>query len=348
MQDLVIYTDNNIKIIPTFQNEELRVATERIVEFIRGAGINYFKIAVQLKLIKDLELYKDDGFDSVYNYAERVFGYSRTSVVRMIKTANLYLSQDGSSTIFLKEGKDFGISQLRELLSLPKSEVIDLVEEGKITPEMTKDQIREAVKAKKSKENDKEKSDNSSTVESDNSLSSETPFQAAQNAPESLSNSSKVSEYQNSSEKPVEGSRTSQNSLSEGSYQPISRSDIDFMIARLAGDEESKEEEYPSAPYEFNFFNCKSERSESKKVDDIELDELVYDSDRTVSKELKDCFELLKKEVKRLNHFRHLESAQLNEEIRELKEENKRLREENYRLLHPAPKKRGRPRKNQD
>lgn len=342
MQDLVIYTDNNVKVIPTFQNEELRVATEKIVEFIRGAGINYFKIAVQLKLVKDLELYKEDGFESVYDYAERVFGYSKTSVVRMIKTANLYLSQDGSSTIFLKEGKDFGISQLRELLSLPKSEVIDLVEEGKITPEMTKDQIREAVKAKKSKVIDiseEEKSDNSSTVESDN-LSAETPLQAAQIALESTSDSLVVSNYQT----PSEGSRMSQNSLSDNSYQPISNSDIDFMIGLL-----NEEEEYPSVPYELRFYNCKKEYSESKRLEEIELDELVYsDIVGRLPKELKDYIELAKKEIKRLNHFRTIESEQLNEEIRKLKEEISRLKEENYKLLHLEKRKRGRPRKVQD
>lgn len=352
MSELVVFTDDNMRVIPSFHNEELRVATERIVEFIRGAGINYFKIAVQLKLIKDLELYKEDGFVSVYDYAERVFGYSRTSVVRMIKTANLYLEKDGSSTIFLKEGKDFGISQLRELLSLPKSEVIDLVEEGKITPEMTKDQIREAVKAKKSKvidiseeendendENVEEKSDNildSSISSSVDNLSVETPLQAAQNALGSLSNSS---------EKPVE-----ENSSSYSGEHELKSSDIDFMIARLNGDEESKEEEYSSAPYEFYFFNCKKECSESKRVEDIGLDELVYsDILGRFPKELRDYIELTKKEICRLNYFRTIESVrmeELEEEVKRLKEDNTRLAEENYKLLHPVRRKRGRPRKN--
>lgn len=296
-------------------------------------------------------MYKEDGFGSVYDYAERVFGYSRTSVVRMIKTANLYLEKDGSSTIFLKEGKDFGISQLRELLSLPKSEVIDLVEEGKITPEMTKDQIREAVKAKKSKvidiseeendENVEEKSDNildSSISSSVDNLSAKTPSETSQDALESISNSSGVSNYQSTSQSLSTGLQSDFDSSSSSEHE-LRDSDIDFMISRLNG--ESKEE-YPPAPYKFNFFNCRKECSESKRLEEIELDELVYDSDRTVSKELKDCFELLKKEVKRLNYFRHLESAR----VEELSREVERLREENFKLLHPAPKRRGRPRKN--
>ena len=151
MSDLVVYTEDNVRVIPSFKNEELRVATERIVEFIRGAGINYFKIAAELKWVKGLELYKEDGFSSVYDYAEKVFGYSKSSVVRMIKIAEEYLLEDGSSSVFVGEKKDFSISQLRELLSLPRGDVVDLVQEGQITPDMTKDQIRLVVRARKSK-----------------------------------------------------------------------------------------------------------------------------------------------------------------------------------------------------
>lgn len=365
--------------VPTFQNEELNKATREIFEYDKNIRLNYFKIADAFRWIKGLELYKDDGFKSVSEYAGQVFGYEKSTVSRMIKIAEEYLMEDGSSTVFVQEGKDFSISQLREVLVLPRGEVVDLVQEGQITPDMTKDEIRAVVKAKKnqksSNQNDisvkeenivinqscasatqenkgisslehelkcSEESISSSVYQehelkqSDN-LSSETSSHTAQNALESLSNSSVVLDTS-------EGSRTSQNSLSDSSgYQPISNNDIDFMIAQLAGDEESKEE-YPLVSYEFIFFNCRKEVSELKRVDSVELDELVYsDVLGKLPSELKDCFELLRKEIKRLNHFRHLESARMEELIREIE----RLKEENFKLLHPVKRGRGRPRKNQ-
>lgn len=366
--------------VPTFQNEELNKATREIFEYDKNIRLNYFKIADAFRWIKGLELYKDDGFKSVSEYAGQVFGYEKSTVSRMIKIAEEYLMEDGSSTVFVQEGKDFSISQLREVLVLPRGEVVDLVQEGQITPDMTKDEIRAVVKAKKnqksSNQNDisvkeenivinqscasatqenkgisslehelkcSEESISSSVYQehelkqSDN-LSSETSSHTAQNALESLSNSSVVLDTS-------EGSRTSQNSLSDSSgYQPISNNDIDFMIAQLAGDEESKEE-YPLVSYEFIFFNCRKEVSELKRVDSVELDELVYsDVLGKLPSELKDCFELLRKEIKRLNHFRHLESARMEELIREIE----RLKEENFKLLHPVKRGRGRPRKVQE
>lgn len=124
----------------------------------------------------------------------------------------------------------------------------------------------------------------SSSVSSEESISSsqeehelkQIPSQTAQNDLESTSDSSKVSEYQKTSGTPSEGFRIAENSLSDSSYQPISNSDIDYMIARLNDEEGESKEEYPSAPYELRFYNCKKEHSESKRVEDVELDELVY------------------------------------------------------------------------
>lgn len=391
MSDLVVYTEDNVRVIPSFKSEELRVATERIVEFIRGAGINYFKIAAELKWVKGQELYKEDGFSSVYDYAEKVFGYSKSSVVRMIKIAEEYLLEDGSSSVFVGEKKDFSISQLRELLSLPRGDVVDLVQEGQITPDMTKDQIRSVVKAKKSKtidiseeENEgnkdicasapEEKSDNNSASESeDNQEYVQATVQSASSSSVISSDTSILESIPSDIDKstlailmsstpsssvsgdPSTAPRMPQESLSEGSgisttlspettfvaARELKSSEIDFLINRI-NEEYSEEEEYPTTSYSYSYFNLSTEQRETKKVEEIEIRDLVM-SDRGISTELKDCFELLKKEIRRLNHFRTIESKRLEELEREIA----RLKEENYRLAHPVKKGRGRPRKNQ-
>lgn len=406
MSDLVVYTEDNVRVIPSFKNEELRVATEKIVEFIRGAGINYFKIAAELKWVKGLELYKEDGFSSVYDYAEKVFGYSKSSVVRMIKIAEEYLLEDGSSSVFVGEKKDFSISQLRELLSLPRGDVVDLVQEGQITPDMTKDQIRSVIKAKKSKTIDiseeengdnkdicasapEEKSDNNSVSESEDNqeqvqdtiqlyissssvISSDTsilesipsnidkstlailmsstssssvsgdPSTAPRMPQESLSSLSGISTTP-SNETALVGACSSISSSVQGEHEfkhELKASEIDFLINRI--NEESSEEEYPTTSYSYSYFNLSTEQRETKKVEEIEIRDLVM-SDRGISTEVKDCFELLKKEIKRLKHFSRVESKRLEEQEKEIA----RLKEENYRLSHPVKRGRGRPRKNQ-
>ena len=373
MSNVIVVNNSQV---PTFQNEELNKATKAILEYDKNIRMNYFKIADALRWVKGLELYKEDGFKSVSEYASQVFGYEKSTVSRMIKIAEDYLLEDGSSTVFVQEGKDFSISQLREVLALPRGDVVDLVQEGQITPDMTKDQIRAVVKAKK---NEKENSDivveeednginqscasatgekldnnsdsesnkdnfsvqsNSSFVREEQELKSETPSQNAQEAPESTENSLGYSDTQEQ-EIALESTENS------SGYKTISNNDIDFMISHLNEEEEEEEEEYPSALCELNFFNCKKECSETKKLEEIELDELVYsDIIERLPKELKDYIELAKKEIRRLNHFRTIEFARMDEENRKLKEEISRLNEEVVRLT-PIKRRRGRPRKNQ-
>lgn len=112
----------------------------------------------------------------------------------------------------------------------------------------------------------------------------------------------------------------------------LSRAIIDNYI-------NGEEEDYPLTPYEYRFYNYHKEKSETKRLAEIELDELV---DIRLPKELREYISLLNKEIKRLNHFRIIESARLEE----LDKENKRLKEENFKLAHLIRRGRGRPRKN--
>ena len=354
--ELVVYVNDEVS---TFQNKELEQSVRKIKSYSDSLRFHSnqvskftFSIALELKHIKDNELYKEDGYSNIEEFTRKVLNCGKATTYSLLKVADNFLisgEEDRVGTIFAREDRDFSFNQLRELITLNVGKIEELVKLEKLSPDMTIKQVRQvrqAVQSELLKEGIKsssdvgteEKSDNISSEESDN-LSAEIPSQTAQNAPESTENSSVVSNYQNPLETPSED-----NSSSDSSYQPISNNDIDFMIAQLAGDEESKEEEYPLSPYELTFFNCRSEQSESKKVEDIELSELVYsDIVGRLPSELKDYIELMKKEICRLNHFSNLKSARLEE----LSGEVERLKEENYRLAHPVKRGRGRPRKNQ-
>ena len=207
--ELVVISNNQV---PVFKNKELNEITKKIAELDNNVRVNYFKIAIELRWVKDLELYKEDGFGSVTEYANKIFGYSRATVSKMIKiVTNEYLLDDGSGTVFEKEdGQDFSLFQLEELLYLPRGEVVDLIQEGKITPSMTKYEIRDIVKAKKNQDIIDISASSISSVQSEQELKESDSTMVS-------STSFSVSESEESatiSGKPVEGSRIAQERFS--------------------------------------------------------------------------------------------------------------------------------------
>ena len=357
--ELVVYVNDEVS---TFQNKELEQSVRKIKSYSDSLRFHSnqvskftFAIALELKHIKDNELYKEDGYSNIEEFARKVLNCGKATTYSLLKVADNFLisgEEDRVGTIFAREDRDFSFNQLRELITLDVGKIEELVKSEKLYPEMTIKQVRQvrqAVQSELLKEEDEEIESSSDVgTEEKEGINSDITADSISSSfieehelkLESTENSSRVSDYQDTSETPSEGLQ----SFSDSSYQPISKSDIDFMIAQLAGDEESKEEEYPLSPYELTFFNCRSEQSESKKVEDIELSELVYsDIVGRLPSELKDYIELMKKEICRLNHFSNLKSARLEE----LSGEVERLKEENYRLAHPVKRGRGRPRKNQ-
>lgn len=239
--------------VPVFQNEYLAESVRKIIECSRNIVVNNFQIAYELASIKKLELYKEAGYESVADFAEKVFGFSKTSTSMAIKVAERYLINEGDriATTFLDNtGTDFSFNQLIETLPLSERRVNSLVFDKKLRPTMTLKQIRAVVQEEKNKginlgdsslehelkdviarissvqsgqELKEEKSDNlsedresiSSSQEEEHELKQEIPSDTAQIALESKENSSRVSEYQNSSETLSEGFRIAENSLSD-------------------------------------------------------------------------------------------------------------------------------------
>lgn len=133
-----------------FNNKKLNTATNNIMKYTDGIKKNLLMIACELKRIKDDELYTDDGYTSVSDYANKVLGYSRANTSKLVAVAERFVEKGQKNTIFLTEdGKDFTVGQLTEMLPLPKDEIIEMVNDGELTPKMTTKEIREQVKAHK-------------------------------------------------------------------------------------------------------------------------------------------------------------------------------------------------------
>ena len=111
--------------------------TKRIIRAdLANMQRSFIDIGCQLMQVRDRELYKDGGYDSVWAFAEQEFGIQRSTASRWMKMCQKF-SVGGSSPVLKDEYKDFGKSQLQEMLYLEDEQL----EEA--TPGMTVKEIRE-------------------------------------------------------------------------------------------------------------------------------------------------------------------------------------------------------------
>ena len=116
---------------------------------------NNFAIAVHLKVIRDEELFSDDGFTDVFDYAKKTLDFSKVYVYKNIVNAEKFIEvkKIGRNTTYTSNlphtGKDFTSGQLIELQCLEYDTVKKLVEDGIINSDMTTKEIRNIVKEHK-------------------------------------------------------------------------------------------------------------------------------------------------------------------------------------------------------
>lgn len=111
--------------------------TKRIIRAdLANMQRSFIDIGCQLMQVRDRELYKDGGYESVWDFAEKEFGIQRSTASRWMKMCQKF-SVDGSSPVLKDEYKDFGKSQLQEMLYLEDEQLEE------VTPNMTVKEIRE-------------------------------------------------------------------------------------------------------------------------------------------------------------------------------------------------------------
>lgn len=119
-----------------YLNIDYREAKEIIRNKLQGMTQNFIGIGFYLRQIKETEGFRKDGYESVYEFAEDQYGIKRSTAVRWMQM-NEKFSQGGYSP-FLDSGyKDFGKSQLQEMLYLDSEQLEE------VKPEMTVREIRE-------------------------------------------------------------------------------------------------------------------------------------------------------------------------------------------------------------
>ena len=103
-------------------------------------------VGFHLKAIRDRELFRDAGYDTLWDYAADQFGISKSSASRYMEINDRF-SIGGNTPMLQKEYKDFSKSQLQEMISLSPEQA------RKVTAKTTVKQILE-MKPKKEKPNE--------------------------------------------------------------------------------------------------------------------------------------------------------------------------------------------------
>lgn len=130
------------------KNVELAGIVKSIDEYENGIVSNYKAICRHIyKVAMNPTLLTQDGYKNVSEFGEKVFGYSKPSVSKMIGVAKLWLESKNEK---VKELSDkLGYSILSETTTLTSAEVEKAVNDGTINENTTQKQAREIVKTAK-------------------------------------------------------------------------------------------------------------------------------------------------------------------------------------------------------
>lgn len=100
---------------------------------------NFIAAGYYMKYIRDNELFRQDGYESIWEFAEDNYGIRKSTASRWM-AMNDKFSQGGNSPILSEEYRDFEKSQLQEMLYLDDKQI------ETVTSEMTVKEIREVRK----------------------------------------------------------------------------------------------------------------------------------------------------------------------------------------------------------
>lgn len=119
----------------------LEEADAGIRKGLKDAAQSVITVGYYLKVVRDNELYRSAGYETVWDYAWGEYGFSKSTAFRYMKRNDRF-SIGGNSPIIADEFRAFNRSQLQEMLNLDEEQM------ERVTPEMTVREIRDIRKTK--------------------------------------------------------------------------------------------------------------------------------------------------------------------------------------------------------
>lgn len=107
-----------------------------IRENLESMSRSFIATGYYLRMIKDTEGYREDGYKDIWEFAEDQYGIKRSTASRWMDM-NARFSEGGNSPVLAEEFKEYQKSQLQEMLYLPEEKLEE------VAPDMTVKEIRE-------------------------------------------------------------------------------------------------------------------------------------------------------------------------------------------------------------
>ena len=122
-----------------YENMTYQEAKDILREKLDYMKKNFIAAGYYMKYIRDHEQFREDGYESIWEFAEDNYGIKKSTASRWM-AMNDKFSQGGNSPILAEEFRSFEKSQLQEMLYLDDKQM------ETVTPDMTVKEIREVRK----------------------------------------------------------------------------------------------------------------------------------------------------------------------------------------------------------
>lgn len=111
-----------------YENTSLETIKSIIKDNVNSASQSFVTIGYYLKNVRTRELYRQDGYKDIWEFAQIEFGLSQSTASRFM-SINDKFSVDGNSPILLEEYKNFGSGKLQEMINMSDEQISQITED---------------------------------------------------------------------------------------------------------------------------------------------------------------------------------------------------------------------------
>lgn len=148
--ELILATSTaDIQTTFNFKNAELNKFSANIAKIAIDSVSRNIELAKIFGRILETECYKDDGFSSVADFAEKTFGIKKASAYQLANVGRRFFNSDSETAdkvVRLLNGKT---GNLAELVNMTDEQIEEAIASEKLTSKSTQDDLREIAKAVK-------------------------------------------------------------------------------------------------------------------------------------------------------------------------------------------------------
>lgn len=157
-----------------FHNKTLQSATTAIFMIAEKVRRYTFQTAYIMAQVDETECYKDDGFNSVHEWAMQTFGFKKSSSYTLLRVGKEYTRVTkgesinyGSNLIPEHSEEDFTTTQIEKMLPVGHEKAVELVQYGYVTPDMSCREIAKIIKRYTTEEESDQTEESDQPEESD-------------------------------------------------------------------------------------------------------------------------------------------------------------------------------------